>query len=158
MKVEVKLIPSGVDEDGEDRFLELDEAIISTLRPLLGTAVRKKVDEVKDTIIQGIVTEHVSALSREAFSEAFQATDHWGRKKGEPKSLPQIVAEVAVDYLNQKVDSQDRPSYNGKPRCQAMMLSAVNDALTGEIDKQLKTLREEFAAKIANKISNIKVT
>lgn len=158
MEVQVKLIPSGVDEDGEDQFLELDEAIISTLKPILREYAAKHVEKMTTDVLKATVTEHVAALSKEAFAEAFQATDHWGKAKGEPKTLAQIVSEMTAKYLGENIDSNGRQSYSGKPRCEQMIFNAIGKALKGELDKQLSTLRAEFAEKIAAKLAKVKVS
>ena len=130
MEVLVKLVPSGVDEDGEEQFMELDAAIIDTLKPML----------------------------REAFNSVFQATDTWGQKKGEPKSLAEIVAGKVAEYLEVKLDKHGHSSYSGEPRFQWMVNKAMEEGVKEEIGKHLATLRSEFAAKIATKIAEVKIS
>ena len=160
MEVKVKLVPSGVDEDGEDQFLELDEAIIATLTPLLREAVAKKTNAVSNEVIKAVVEERVAVLSVEAFAGAFQATDSWGKSKGEAKSLPEIVSGKVMEYLQTRVDQHGRPGYGSdKPtRCDWMVRGAIQAAIDGEIGKQLGTLRAEFAERIAAKLAKVQVT
>ncbi len=158
MEVQVKLVPSGVDEDGEEQFMELDAAIIDTLKPIIKEAVYKKVNEVADSVIKTVVEERVGKLSVEAFDGVFQATDMWGRKKGEPKSLAEIVAGKVKEYLEAKVDLDGRSNYCGVQRIQWMINSAMEEGIKAEIGKHLVTLRAEFAAKIAEKIAKVEVS
>ena len=160
MEVQVKLVPSGIDEDGEEQFLELDAAIIDTLKPLLINAVCKKVDTVTDTIIKEIVRDHVAKLSVDAFERVFQASDMWSTKRGDPKSLPEIVSKLLQTHLDEKVDDRGVSSYGGDriTRYQWMVITAVRQACKGEIDERLKTLRAEFAEHIATKLSKVKVS
>lgn len=158
MEVQVKLVPSGVDEDGEDQFLELDAAIIDTLKPILTHAVHHKVNEVTDKVIKAIVEEHVGKLSIEAFNGVFQATDTWGQKKGVPKSLAEVVSDRVRSYLDQRVNIRGEISHSGTSRCQYLATKAINDAIAGELVERLATLRAEFADKIAKKLANVKVT
>lgn len=158
MKVQVELVPDECDpETGEPQYMELNEAIVSSMRPILVEAVQAKVDKLADKAIKGIVTEHVGKLSVEAFGAVFQPTDSWGKKKGEPKTLAEVVEGQVASYLNTSVNLQGRPHYSGKPRSEWLVNKAMQDAVKGEIDKRLGDLREEFAAKIAAKIANVKV-
>ena len=160
MKVEVKLIPSGVDEDGEDQFMDLDAAIISTLQPLLREAVQKKVDVAGVAEIKEIVREHVAKLSVDAFEQAFQATDHWGKKQGDPQTLAEIVSKEVTSYLDGKVDTHGESSYGSDrlSRCQWLVKAAIQTACEGEIDKRLTSLRAEFVEHLAAKIAKVTVS
>lgn len=158
MEVLVKLVPSGLDEDGEEQHMELDAAILDSLKPALREAVCKKVDAVTNDVIKLIVRERVALLSVAAFEQAFQATDSWGKKKGEEQSLAEIVKTETGKFLAETVDHRGDPSYSGTPRCKAMVTAAIQESVKGEIDKELKTLRAEFAGKIADKLAKVTVS
>ena len=158
MEVQVKLVPSGIDEDGEEQHMELDAAIIDTLKPILAEAVYKKVNEVTDKVIKAIVEEHVAKLSVEAFGQIFQATDCWGKHKGEPKSLAEIVSGKVKGYLEAKVNARGDATYEGEPRIQWMVNRTIELVVQEETGKHLATLRAEFAKRIADKIANVEVS
>jgi len=158
MEVKVKLVPSGYDEDGNEQFLELDQAIVVALKPALRETVERHVNSIEKKTIKEIVAAKVGELTTEAFGRAYQKTDGWGNHSGDPISIPDIVIKETKAFLEQKVDANGRVSYSGEPRIKVMTLEAIRDVVKGELQERLKMLRAEFAEYLQKQLTTLRVS
>lgn len=155
MKIEVTLVPDGVDEDGEPMFVKLDEAIAQAADGHIKARVEKLVaGKIVEQMVE-LIRDRIDPLVEEAFLKPIQRTSEWGTAIGEPVTLTELVMDVAKGYCQERVGSDGRPStYTGSvPRLEQFARTAAEAVCKEQMDKHVKALRDQFASVVADQVA-----
>lgn len=155
MKIEITLIPDGVDEDGEPMFVKLDEAIAQAADGHIKARVEKLVaGKIVEQMVE-LIRDRIDPLIEAAFANPIQRMTEYGTALGDPVTLPELVMEVASGYCQERVDNGGRPStYQGSvPRLEQFARRAAEAVCKEQMDKHAQALRDHFASVVAEQIA-----
>jgi hypothetical protein len=100
--------------------------------------------------IEPEIDARVSAMVDGLMEKAIQQTDGFGRSKGEPRPLEEIVLDRAEKWLNGQAQGEYYGSSNKKgTRLERALESLLDRQLTAALDKVMATARAEALAKLA---------
>lgn len=108
-----------------DRFR--DEEALSDLR--------KRIRSITDDAIR----IHVEPMIAQALVSSIQPTDAFGTPKGDPKTLPEIIVDRAIEYLREKV-SEGGSSYS---KTVTRVELFIRKEIGRQVEKDLKDALEE---------------
>lgn len=133
------------DDEGDWHGSGLLADIVNESARQLLTELRSSLSYDRDRVqraLQAKIDEHVTGLLDEALHEALQPTDHFGKPKGEPKTMEEIIVAQVDDFLRRATRSDN---YDRSP---ALVDKHLQDAVSKVVKKELSEALNEAVANV----------
>lgn len=136
--------------------IPLSEVVDKKITEAIGNLV-KKFEEKIETRVDEITNAEVNKL----LEKPFQPVNEWGEAKGEKTTVKQIIVNYASGYWDVKIGSDGKPVREGVyhydnllTRGEAYAQKVVKDIFTSVVEKQVKEIASDLAAKIPETIGS----
>lgn len=116
--------------------------------------VLKEFNVVQDNVtlvqkVTALVNNRLDTLIDELFSKPFQPIDTWGQKSGDPVTISDLVKTTLEKMLYEKVDYNNKPSYNGTPRIKKYLVEATETELKLYLTKEAQSISKTVSNETA---------
>jgi uncharacterized membrane-anchored protein YjiN (DUF445 family) len=145
--VKALLRENGSDEDGECECA-------TTLSRRIGSKIEKKLDAIADDFVEKRIGAHVMEYIEKTL---LNPTDHYGTKKGNPRTFAEYVIERFDSFLKEKVNEQgtvDRYHDGCTERGAWLVMRHIREAIEKVIKESLggavNTIKDGIAGQIKN--------
>lgn len=105
-----------------------------------------------ETIADEEIRDMIKPMLEEAFGSLLQPTDHFGHPKGEPRTLAEVIVEMAQKELKRPSDRHDSRS---ETVIQKIIRDEVQRQIGGELKQAVAQGREEVLAAVQAEAAKI---
>ena len=146
--------------------VSLGGEVISALADRLYHQVQADADRIRRSALERLaeeveqmrtaaVTEEVTRIVRETLASEIQQTDNYGRPRGEPKVLIDLIREDVQAYLDERVPRQGYGDRERPGGFRSLLKHEVDEALTKELRETIRAARADVAAKVKDRAAEI---
>jgi len=145
---------AGYKQTGEESWA--DVPLSSVVDAKITEAIGNLVDTMKP-LLQQRIDEIMTTKITEVFTAPFTPTDRWGKPKGEPTTIRDMIADEAESYWAKTVGSDGKQPSDGygekMTRAQYYARQVMTDVYNEKLVQEVKTMASELRAKIPATIS-----
>lgn len=161
MKVQVELVPDGVDEDGQPIFSTIEDSFANQAEAYMRDCIAKKVDalikdKVNDEVIASI-REQAREKVLEVLDKPIVPTSKYGEQKGEPITILELVAEHVKHAIEKPQGSSASYGEERMTIIQSVCRKAASEMVTAEVKKQVDEIKVEIQRQVCEKIAGLSI-